>query len=168
MKLAQHYHSTLDREQHSARELFRYREDSNDAAFVVAATEKTYAHELLTFNDTIACEVISKWKVGLKEEMDADARSGRLKKKRKRSKHKDAPFVKDGDNNAKANGSVSRQAQQEKPVVGQDGSGRSGIGAIIGVSDADCTGSAGVGVGSQGSYHTRWTKRRVQTVRISP
>ncbi|GJW16173.1 hypothetical protein Tco_0020306 [Tanacetum coccineum] len=79
MKLAQHYHSTLYREQHSARELFRYREDSNEAAFVVAAAEKTYAHELLTFNDTIACEVISKWKVGLKEEMDADARSDKAK-----------------------------------------------------------------------------------------
>ncbi|GJV79632.1 hypothetical protein Tco_1515502 [Tanacetum coccineum] len=60
-------------------ELFRYREDSNEAAFVVAAAEKTYAHELLTFNDTIACEVIFKWKVRLKEEMDADARSDKAK-----------------------------------------------------------------------------------------
>ncbi|GKE59031.1 hypothetical protein Tco_1498216 [Tanacetum coccineum] len=42
-----------DREQHSAWELFSYREDSNEATFAVA------------------CEVISKWKVGLKDDMDA-------------------------------------------------------------------------------------------------
>ncbi|GKB26027.1 hypothetical protein Tco_0865428, partial [Tanacetum coccineum] len=49
----------------------RYREDSNKAAFAVAAVEKIYAHESLTFNDTVAYEVISKWKAGLKEDMDA-------------------------------------------------------------------------------------------------
>ncbi|GKC51158.1 hypothetical protein Tco_1073903, partial [Tanacetum coccineum] len=48
-----------------------YREDSNEAAFVVAAMDKIYAHESLTFNNTIACEVISKWKAGLKDDMDA-------------------------------------------------------------------------------------------------
>lgn len=64
------YHSARDREQHSARELYRYRENSNEAAFAVAAVEKIYAHESLTFNNTVACEVISKWKTGLKEEMD--------------------------------------------------------------------------------------------------
>ncbi|GJT13303.1 hypothetical protein Tco_0860345 [Tanacetum coccineum] len=48
-----------------------YREDSNEAAFAVAAVEKIYAHESLTFNDTVACEVISKWKAGLKDDMDA-------------------------------------------------------------------------------------------------
>ncbi|GKC79728.1 hypothetical protein Tco_1130502, partial [Tanacetum coccineum] len=30
-----------------------------------------YAHESLTFNNTVACEVISKWKAGLKDDMDA-------------------------------------------------------------------------------------------------
>ncbi|GJT53096.1 hypothetical protein Tco_0988150 [Tanacetum coccineum] len=50
------YQSARDREQHSTQELFRYREDSNEAAFVVAEAEKIYAHESLTFNDTIACE----------------------------------------------------------------------------------------------------------------
>ncbi|GJU28655.1 hypothetical protein Tco_1167276 [Tanacetum coccineum] len=49
----------------------QYREDSNEAAFVVAAVEKIYAHESLTFNNTVACEVISKWKAGLKDDMDA-------------------------------------------------------------------------------------------------
>ncbi|GKB77826.1 splicing factor 3B subunit 3-like protein, partial [Tanacetum coccineum] len=51
--------------------LFGYREDSNEAAFVVAAVEKIFAHESLTFNDTVACEVIFKWKAGLKDDMDA-------------------------------------------------------------------------------------------------
>ncbi|GKB80036.1 zinc finger, CCHC-type containing protein [Tanacetum coccineum] len=46
-------------------------EDSNEAAFAVAAVEKIYAHESLTFNNTVACEVISKWKAGLKDDMDA-------------------------------------------------------------------------------------------------
>ncbi|GKA43611.1 hypothetical protein Tco_0736335 [Tanacetum coccineum] len=32
--------------------------------------EKIYEHKSLTFNDTVACEVISKWKAGLKEDMD--------------------------------------------------------------------------------------------------
>ncbi|GKE57290.1 hypothetical protein Tco_1496475, partial [Tanacetum coccineum] len=66
-----HYHSTHDREQHLAWELFSYREDSNEAAFAVAAVEKIYAHESLTFNNTVACELIFKWKVGLKDDMDS-------------------------------------------------------------------------------------------------
>ncbi|GKC55801.1 zinc finger, CCHC-type containing protein [Tanacetum coccineum] len=49
----------------------RYIEDSNKAAFTVVAVAKIYAPESLTFNDTVACEVISKWKAGLKEDMDA-------------------------------------------------------------------------------------------------
>ncbi|GKA91363.1 zinc finger, CCHC-type containing protein [Tanacetum coccineum] len=65
------YHSPRDREQHSARELFRYKEDNNEAAFIVATVEKIYAYESLTFNDTVACEVISKWNAGLKEDMVA-------------------------------------------------------------------------------------------------
>ncbi|GJT36810.1 crooked neck-like protein 1 [Tanacetum coccineum] len=125
---------------------------------------------------------------------------GRSKKKRKRSKHEDEPFVKDGKLSKKgrtitcqscgnirhnkatckgqgrketreASGSASRQAQQAEPAAGQDGSGGSGIGAVIGLSAigvVGCAVSAGVGVDSQGSSHSRWTKRRVQTERISP
>ncbi|GJV68712.1 zinc finger, CCHC-type containing protein [Tanacetum coccineum] len=37
-------------------ELFEYREVSNDAAFVVTAVDKIYAHELLTLIDTVTCE----------------------------------------------------------------------------------------------------------------
>ncbi|GJR03927.1 zinc finger, CCHC-type containing protein [Tanacetum coccineum] len=63
-------HPARDREQHSTWELFSYREDSNEAVFVVVAVEKIYAHASLTFNKTVACEVISKWKAGLKDGMD--------------------------------------------------------------------------------------------------
>nr|GEX24292.1 zinc finger, CCHC-type [Tanacetum cinerariifolium] len=63
------YQLVRDRE-HLACELFGYREDSNNDAFVVAAVDKIYAHEPLTFNDTVACDVISKWKAGLKKDMD--------------------------------------------------------------------------------------------------
>ncbi|GJU03114.1 hypothetical protein Tco_1113452 [Tanacetum coccineum] len=48
-----------------------YREDSNEAAFAVAAVEKIYAHESLTFNNTVACEVIPRWKARLKDDMNA-------------------------------------------------------------------------------------------------
>ncbi|GKE91948.1 hypothetical protein Tco_1573043, partial [Tanacetum coccineum] len=67
------YQLARGREQHLACELFGYREDSNEAAFAVAAVEKIYAHEslALTFNNTVAYEVISKWKAGLKDDMDA-------------------------------------------------------------------------------------------------
>nr|GEW04451.1 hypothetical protein [Tanacetum cinerariifolium] len=88
------------------------------------------------------------------------------RKKRKRSKHEDEPFVKDGKlsaNNVEASGSASRQAQQAEPAVSQDGSGGLGVGAVIGLAVVDCAGGVGVGagVGSQGSFHTIWRKRRV-------
>ncbi|GJW08720.1 hypothetical protein Tco_1571143 [Tanacetum coccineum] len=67
------YRKVHDREQHSAWELFSYREDSNEAAFVVAALDMIYAHESLTFNNIVACEVISKWEAGLKDDMDASS-----------------------------------------------------------------------------------------------
>ncbi|GJY93254.1 zinc finger, CCHC-type containing protein [Tanacetum coccineum] len=70
-ELSLRWNRTRDKEQHSAHELLKYREDSNEAAFAVAAVEKIYAHESLTFNDTVACEVIFKWKDGLKDDMDA-------------------------------------------------------------------------------------------------
>nr|GEZ39973.1 hypothetical protein [Tanacetum cinerariifolium] len=79
---------------------------------------------------------------------------GRSKKKRKRSKHEDEPFVKDGGNNAEGSGSASRQAQQTEPAVGQDVSGGSGVGAVISLFAAVGEGDAGdpgvAGVASQG------------------
>nr|GFA21442.1 zinc finger, CCHC-type [Tanacetum cinerariifolium] len=65
-----YYHPARDREQHLACELLSYIEDSNEAAFVVNAVYKIYVHESLTFNNTVACEVIFKWKAGLKDDMD--------------------------------------------------------------------------------------------------
>ncbi|GJT30233.1 putative reverse transcriptase domain-containing protein [Tanacetum coccineum] len=116
------------------------------------------------------------------------------RKKEKRSKHEDEPFVKDGKlsrkgriitwqscgntrhnkatckgqggNNAEASGSASRHAQQTEPAIGQDGSGGSGVGAVIGLSVAASKG--GAGGASQSLSHSRWTRRRVQTERISP
>nr|GEV14005.1 zinc finger, CCHC-type [Tanacetum cinerariifolium] len=67
------YQLARDREQHLACELFGSKEDSNEAAFLVAIVEKIYAHESLTFNNIVACEVISKWKAGLKDDMDAQS-----------------------------------------------------------------------------------------------
>ncbi|GJX40560.1 hypothetical protein Tco_0255550 [Tanacetum coccineum] len=91
---------------------------------------------------------------------------GRPKKKRKRSKHEDEPFVKDGKiskkgrtitcqscetldiirkhakdkvesgNNAEQSGSASGRAQQAEPAVGQDGSSGSGVSVVIGLSAA--------------------------------
>ncbi|GKF10812.1 hypothetical protein Tco_0048738, partial [Tanacetum coccineum] len=124
------------------------------------------------------------------------------KKKRKRFKHEDEPFVKDGKlsrkgriitcqscgntrhnkatckgqgrkattggNNAEDGGSASRQAQQIEPLVGQDGSGGPGAGAVFGLSAAGEGAACGPSVARQGSSRTRWTKRIVQTHRISP
>ncbi|GJT12253.1 hypothetical protein Tco_0859295 [Tanacetum coccineum] len=77
-----YYHLARDREQHSTHELFSYREDSNEVAFAVATVDKIYAHKSLTFNNTVACEVISKWKDGLKEDIDvrSDVTKGLLVK----------------------------------------------------------------------------------------
>ncbi|GKE28473.1 hypothetical protein Tco_1443857 [Tanacetum coccineum] len=74
-----------------------------------------------------------------------------------------------GGNNAETSVSASRQAQQTKPAVGQDGSGGSGAGVVIGLStDAGDGGTGDAGVASQGSSYSRWKKRRAQTERISP
>nr|GEV29394.1 retrovirus-related Pol polyprotein from transposon TNT 1-94 [Tanacetum cinerariifolium] len=50
------YHLARDKEQCLAHEPLRFREDNNDAAFAVAAVEKIYAHESLTFNYTVTCD----------------------------------------------------------------------------------------------------------------
>nr|GEW95435.1 basic 7S globulin 2-like [Tanacetum cinerariifolium] len=66
-----YYHLARDREQHLACELFGYREDINESAFAVVVVEKIYAHESPTFNNTVSCKVISKWKAGMEDDMDA-------------------------------------------------------------------------------------------------
>nr|GEW78989.1 zinc finger, CCHC-type [Tanacetum cinerariifolium] len=57
----------------SIKELVYKKEHSNEAAFAVAAVEKIYTHKSLTFNNIVACEVISKWKAGLKDDMDVQS-----------------------------------------------------------------------------------------------
>ncbi|GKE53065.1 hypothetical protein Tco_1488221, partial [Tanacetum coccineum] len=49
-------------------------------------------------------------------------------------------------NNAEASDSASRQAQQTKPAAGQDSSGGSGAGTVIGLSTA-------AGEGGQGGFN---------------
>ncbi|GKC83076.1 transposase, MuDR, MULE transposase domain protein [Tanacetum coccineum] len=87
---------------------------------------------------------------------------GRPKKKRKMSKLKDEPFVKD------------------EPPVGLDGLGGSGVGqvpnaygsgfhVVIGLFVAGGQpGCAGVGIGSRSSSHGRWRKIKLQIERLSP
>ncbi|GJY76440.1 shikimate O-hydroxycinnamoyltransferase [Tanacetum coccineum] len=69
-------------------------------------------------------------------------------------------------NNAEASGRSSRQAQQTELAVCQDGSGGSGAGVVIGLS-ADAS-QVGASAASQGSSHSKWTKSRIQTQRLSP
>ncbi|GJR54863.1 hypothetical protein Tco_1405384 [Tanacetum coccineum] len=94
---------------------------------------------------------------------------GRPKKKRKRSKHEDEPFVKDGKLSKKGrtiacqscenirHNKATCKGQGRKETTGGNNAKASGL------FTADGQGGAGVGVGSKGSSHTRWTKRRVQT-----
>ncbi|GKD38196.1 hypothetical protein Tco_1258403, partial [Tanacetum coccineum] len=44
---------------------------TQDLIYYHSTLGKIYAHESLTFNNTVACEVISKWKAGLKDDIDA-------------------------------------------------------------------------------------------------
>nr|GEW68320.1 hypothetical protein [Tanacetum cinerariifolium] len=100
---------------------------------------------------------------------------GRPRKKRKRSKHEDELFVKDepavGHDGSVGSGVViglsAAIGEGGAGVAGQVGhDGSVGSGVVIGLSAA--IGEGGAGVASQGSSRSRWTKRRVQTKRISP
>ncbi|GJT73861.1 zinc finger, CCHC-type containing protein [Tanacetum coccineum] len=44
---------------------------TQDLIYYYLALDTIYAHESLTFNNIVTCEVISKWKAGLKDNMDA-------------------------------------------------------------------------------------------------
>ncbi|GJZ30173.1 heat stress transcription factor B-4-like protein [Tanacetum coccineum] len=85
---------------------------------------------------------------------------GRPRKKRKRSKHEDEPFLKDGKLSRKGRtitcqscgntGHNKATCKGQEPAVGQDGLGGSGASAIIGLSVAAGKGGAsGPGVTSQ-------------------
>ncbi|GJY02077.1 hypothetical protein Tco_0360229 [Tanacetum coccineum] len=42
-----------------------------EVAFAVTTVDKIYEHDSLNFSNTVACKVISKWRTGLKDDMDA-------------------------------------------------------------------------------------------------
>ncbi|GJV08868.1 ribonuclease H-like domain-containing protein [Tanacetum coccineum] len=101
------------------------------------------------------------------------------RKKRKRSKHEDEPFGERMGKLSRKGITITCQScgntrhnkatcKGQEPAVGQDGSGGSGVGAVIGLSTAAGEGGQGsVGVANQGSSHNRWTKSKVQTERMS-
>ncbi|GJT07039.1 hypothetical protein Tco_0841501 [Tanacetum coccineum] len=100
---------------------------------------------------------------------------GRPRQKRKRSKHEDEPFMKDGKLSRKGrtitcqscgntgHNKTTCKGQGQKASTGGNNAEASGLFVAAGEG-----GAGGVGVASQGSSHSRWTKRRVQTERISP
>ncbi|GJT78872.1 crooked neck-like protein 1 [Tanacetum coccineum] len=104
---------------------------------------------------------------------------GRPKKKRKRSKHEDEPFVKDGKLSRKGRtitcqscGNIGHnkatcKGQGRKATTGGNNAEGSGLSAAA-AGEGGAGDPGGVGVASQGSSCTRWTRRRVQTERISP
>ncbi|GJY25091.1 hypothetical protein Tco_0399817 [Tanacetum coccineum] len=100
---------------------------------------------------------------------------GRTRKKRKRSKHEDEPFVKDGKLIRKGrtitcqscentgHNKATCKGQGQKATTGGNNTEASGLSTAAGEG-----GQGGAGVSSQGSSHSRWTKSRVQTERMSP
>ncbi|GJR90811.1 hypothetical protein Tco_0214822 [Tanacetum coccineum] len=70
---------------------------------------------------------------------------GRPKKKRKRSKHEDEPFVKDGKLSKKGRTITCQSCENIRHNKATcKGQGRSGVGAGIGLSVADCAGGDGI------------------------
>ncbi|GKE58100.1 crooked neck-like protein 1 [Tanacetum coccineum] len=97
---------------------------------------------------------------------------GRPKKKRKRSKHENKPFVKDGKLSRKGRTITCQSCEnigQNKAICkGQGGNNAKGNGLSATAGEGGAGDPGGAGVASQGSSRTRWTRRRVQTERISP
>nr|GEV34816.1 hypothetical protein [Tanacetum cinerariifolium] len=90
---------------------------------------------------------------------------GRPKKKRKRSKHEDEPFVKDGKLSRKGITITCQSCRNighnRETCKGQGGNNAEGLSAAAGEGGVGDPG--GAGVASQCSSHTRWIRRRVQT-----
>ncbi|GJY92976.1 heat stress transcription factor B-4-like protein [Tanacetum coccineum] len=96
----------------------------------------------------------------------------RPKKKRKRSKHEDEPFVKDGKLSRKRRTitcqSCGNTRHNKATRKGQGGNNAEGSGLSDAASEGGVGDPGGAGVASQGSSYTRWTRRRVQIEIISP
>ncbi|GJV75354.1 retrovirus-related pol polyprotein from transposon TNT 1-94 [Tanacetum coccineum] len=65
------YQLARDRERRTRTKPLRFRDESNMAAYAFAAAEEEDTHEPLTYQEAVACEDSSKWKVAmLKKRMD--------------------------------------------------------------------------------------------------
>ncbi|GJX90361.1 reverse transcriptase domain-containing protein [Tanacetum coccineum] len=107
------------------------------------------------------------WNMDLNDRATPPRNIGRPRKKRKRSKHEDEPFVIDGKlsrkgrtitcqscKNTRHNKATCKGQGRKATTAGQDGLGGSGVGAVIGLSTAAGEGGqGGAGVASQGSSH---------------
>nr|GEU32640.1 hypothetical protein [Tanacetum cinerariifolium] len=125
-------------------------------------SKETYSHKVELINETNYWEKFTCPTTLLPPKHHVHV--GRLKKKRKRSKHEDKPFMKDGKLRRKNHYIKScENIRHNKATCKAQGQKATG-----GLFVVDCACGACVGVGSQGSSHTRWTKKIVQTVRISP
>ncbi|GKD95173.1 retrotransposon protein, putative, ty1-copia subclass [Tanacetum coccineum] len=65
------YQLTRDREPRTRMKPLRFQNRSNMAAYAFAAAEEGDTHEPLTYQEAVACEYSSKWKVAMEEEMDS-------------------------------------------------------------------------------------------------
>nr|GEX22067.1 hypothetical protein [Tanacetum cinerariifolium] len=65
------YQLVRDREPKTRTKPLRFRDESNMAAYAFVAAEEEYTHEPLTYQEAVACEESSKWKVAMKEEMNS-------------------------------------------------------------------------------------------------
>ncbi|GKB24317.1 retrotransposon protein, putative, ty1-copia subclass [Tanacetum coccineum] len=65
------YQLARDRERMTRIKPLRFRDKSNMVAYAFVAAEEEITHELLTYQEAVACEDSSKWKAAMKEEMDS-------------------------------------------------------------------------------------------------
>ncbi|GJQ94413.1 retrotransposon protein, putative, ty1-copia subclass [Tanacetum coccineum] len=65
------YQLTQDREPRTRMKPLRFQNGSNMAAYAFVAAEEGDTHEPLTYQEAVACEDSSKWKVAMEEEMDS-------------------------------------------------------------------------------------------------
>ncbi|GJT32495.1 retrovirus-related pol polyprotein from transposon TNT 1-94 [Tanacetum coccineum] len=65
------YQLVRDREPRIRMKPLRFRDESNMVAYAFAAAEEEDTHELLTYQEAVACEESSKWKAVMEEEMES-------------------------------------------------------------------------------------------------
>ncbi|GJY41440.1 retrotransposon protein, putative, ty1-copia subclass [Tanacetum coccineum] len=65
------YQLAQDKERRTRTKPLRFRDESNMAAYALAAVEEVDTHKPLTYQEAVACEDNSKWKAAIKEEMNS-------------------------------------------------------------------------------------------------